>query len=145
MSEANQMGRDELKQIRPNVHLQPLGGFDNVAQPRDLAGNFATAACMTFEDAEVAPQELLTVYESIKQCLAMSDENVASEKLRQCADQAFDVAGSLLNKTVNKAIIAWVQECLPLVKTEKGISAFTQHLTSVVQQYSIIVSVKHRV
>ena len=66
MSEANQMGRDELKQLRPAAHLQPLGGFDNVDQPQVLAGNFATAACVAFEDAEVAPQELLTVFEAGK-------------------------------------------------------------------------------
>ena len=145
MSDTKQMGRDELKQLRPAVHLQPLGGFDKVNQPQILAGNFATAACIAMEDAEVSPQELLTVYESIKQVLAMSDEKDAAKKLRQSTEEAIDVAGSLLNKNINSAIVSWLQECMPLVHTEQGISALLQHLTSVVQQYSLIVSVKHRV
>ena len=145
MSNANQLGRDELKQLRPSAHLQPLGGFDNANHPRDLAGNFATAACIAFEDAEVAPQELLTVYEALKQCLALSDEKNAAAKVVRSTKEALEVAGSLLCKQVNRAVVDWIRECLPLVKTEQGIAAFIQHLTSVVQQYSLIVGAKHRV
>ena len=145
MPETKQLGRDELKQLRPGVHLKPRGGFDGVNQPRDLAGNFATAACSAFEYAEVAPQELLTVYEALKQCLAISDEKNAAAKVVRSTKEALEVAGSLLSKKINRAIVDWLRECLPLVQTDQGIAAFLQHMTSVVQQYSLIVGAKHRV
>lgn len=144
MSEIKQLSRDELKRLRPATYLQPRGGFDNVRDARELAGNFATAACMALEDAEASPQELLTVYEAIKQCLALSVEANPAKKIRQSVTEALGVASSLLDKEVNRGIAAWIRECVPLVQTDSGVEAFLQHLTSVVEQYALIVSVKFR-
>lgn len=145
MADTKSLGRDELKALRPATYLTPRGGFDQIKEPRELAGNFATAACLTFEDAEVSPQELMTVYEAIKQCLAISTEDNPADSLRQSVKEAIDVAGSLLAKPIHAAIVAWIRECLPQVQTASGVAAFMQHLTSVVEQYALVVSVKHRV
>ena len=120
------------------------GRLDEVAKPgSDLAGNLATAACLTFEDAEVSPQEFLTVYEAIKQCLDLSNENDPGQRMEQAISEALEVSASLLDKKINKAIVDWIGEWLPFVATEAGETAFMEHLSSVAKQYSLVMSLKH--
>ena len=144
MSEDISLARDEMQQLRPAIHLQGRGCLDEAGEPRgDLAGNFATAACFTFEDAELAPQELLTVYEAIKQCLELNDATDPAQRIQLAIDEAFEVASGLLGKDVNGAIVDWVQEWIPFITNEKAITAFMQHLSSVSQQYSLVMGLKH--
>jgi hypothetical protein len=144
MPAEKQLGREELLRLRPRVYLQDREWVDKSGQPRaDLAGNFATAACITFEDAELAPQELLTVYEAIKQCLELAATEDPAVKLQQAVDEAFELSSDLLGKEVNPAIVDWVREWIPFVQDENGTTAFQRHLTSVVQQYSLIIRFKH--
>jgi hypothetical protein len=136
--------KEDLRKLRPSTFFKKHGGFGDPEQSRDGAlGNLVTGACLTFEDAEVAPQELLTVYEAIKQCLEMTDAADPGQKLRQAVDEAFDITATVLGKDVNGAIVDWIRECLPFVKTEEDIAAFLQHLSSLVQQYSLVMSLKH--
>jgi hypothetical protein len=144
MPEVNELGRKELKQLRPNVFL-PKHGFDQAQEAgSESAGNFATAACIALEDAEASPQEFLTIYEAIKQCLELNDSPDASTKLHQAVEEATSLTEGLLVKKLNYAITAWIQECLPFVKTENGITAFMEHLRMVAEQYSLTMSLKHR-
>ncbi len=143
MPENTVLTRDELRKLRPSAYLQNHGGFGDPEQSRDGAlGNLITAACLTFEDAEVAPQELLTVYEAIKQCLELADGSPI-EKINQAVEEGLEITASLLQKKINPAIVAWIRECLPFAKSEEGIAAFVQHLSSLVQQYSLVMSLKH--
>jgi hypothetical protein len=143
MPEVNELGRSQLKQLRPSVYLDDHG-FDQAHETgSESAGNFATAACITLEDAEASPQEFLTVYEAIKQCLALAANAKPNEKLREAIEEATSLTEGLLMKKLNYAITAWIQECLPFVNTENGISAFMDHLRMVAEQYSLVMSLKH--
>jgi hypothetical protein len=137
------MGRDEIRQLRPQVFLQDGGCLTADGEPRDdLSGNFATAACITFEDAEAAPQEFLTVYEAIRQCWELAGGNDPAGQLPQVVDEGFELTSGLLGKEVNPAIAAWVREWLPFVQNEQGVQAMLQHLSSVAQQYALVMSLK---
>lgn len=143
MPEDTVLTRDELRLLRPGKFFKDRGGFGDAEQSRDGSlGNLATSACLTFEEAEVAPQELLTVYEAIKQCLELADGPPA-ERIRQAVEEAFEITASLLGKKVNSAIVAWIGDCLPFVTTEESIAAFKQHLSSLVQQYTLVMGLKH--
>jgi hypothetical protein len=144
MPQATQIGRDALLRLRPSAYLRGRGCLNDAGEPRDdLAGNFASAACSTFEDAELAPQELLTVYEAIKQCLKIGDAKDAVQRFRQAVDEAFDVTADLLNKNINPVIIDWVREWVPFIHSAKCIAAFLKHMSAVVQQYTLMMRIKH--
>lgn len=143
MPEVNDLGRTQLKQLRPGIYL-PSHGFDQAQEAgNESAGNFATAACISLEDAEASPQELLTVYDAIKQCLALTENKNANQRLRQAVEEATSLSEGLLVKKLNYAISAWVNECLPFVKTENGIKTFMEHLRTVAEQYSLTMSLKY--
>jgi hypothetical protein len=91
----------------------------------------------------LAPQELLTVYEAIKQCSELADADDPAEKLQQTVDEAFEVTSDMLGKEVNPAVVNWVREWIPFVKDQNGMIAFQRHMTSVVQQYSLVIRFKY--
>jgi hypothetical protein len=144
MSEATQIGPDELLRLRPSNFLAERGCLDAAGNPReDLSGNFATAASTTFESAELSPQELQTIYEAIKQCLEIVDDPDRKVKLQQAVDEAFTISADLLGKKINPALVAWIREWIPFIHSEACIAAFMRHLSAVVQQYTLIISLKH--
>lgn len=144
MVEQSERGPDDLRKLRPQVYLQAGGCLDEAGQPRqDLAGDFATAACLAYEDGQTSPQELSVVYEAIRQCLEMADQDsTPSERFQQTVNEAFELTTGMLRKEVNPAIAAWVREWIPFVDSEAAIEAFLQHLNSVSQQYSLIIGIK---
>lgn len=138
--------RDELAQLRPLTHLRGYGCLDESGEPRkDLTGTFATAACITFENGELAPQELATVYEAIKQCLEASNEKDPAERFRQAVDHALDVCAELLNKEINDSLVDWIYEWFPLIESATCIDAFLKHMNAVVKQYAVVMGLKSRV
>ena len=144
MSDATQIGRDELMRLRPSVYLQQRGCLDENGEPReDLAGNFATAASVTFENADLSPQELLTVYEAIKQVLDIVDVSDAKKRMQQAVDEALQITADLLGKDINPALVDWIREWLPFIDSEKCIAAFMRHMSAVVQQYTFVMSLKY--
>ncbi len=143
MPDVNELGRAQLKQLRPSTYL-PTHSFDQAVElGNESAGNFATAACIALEDAEASPQEFLTIYEAIKQCLEFTEGGDANQRLRQAVEEATSLTEGLLVKKLNYAISAWINECLPFVKTEAGIKAFMEHLRVVAEQYALTMSLKY--
>ena len=144
MSEVNSLGRNELKQLRPDAYLAETGFDDGHNPGSERAGNFVTAACITLEDGGAPPQEFLTIYEAIKQCLELAaDHSDPQERLRIATEEAIEVTESLLQKKLTPAVKAWVEECLPHVHTEEGIETFLDYLQAVAEQYSVTMSLKH--
>jgi hypothetical protein len=144
MAQTTQIGREALLELRPSAYLRGRGCLDEAGEPRgDLGGNFTSAASSTFEEAELAPQELLTFYEAIKQCLKIGDAKNASERFRQALDEAFDITADLLGKDINPAIIDWVREWVPFIHSAKCVIAFMRHMNAVVQQYTLTMRIKH--
>lgn len=145
MSDEVETGTEELRKLRPSSFLQGEGCLDAAGNPRaDLAGNFATAACLAFEDGEAAPQELATVYEAIKQCLELASDgdDLSTEEFSAVVDEAFELTSGMLGKEINPAIAAWVGEWTPYVDSPAGAKAFLSHMDSVVQQYTLIIGLK---
>jgi hypothetical protein len=144
MSLQKDLGPDQLRKLRPKVCLQARGRLAELAQPgSELSGNLATAACLSFEDGEVSPQEFLTVFEAIKQCLELSDESDPKQRVNQAVAEAFELTASLLNKKVNKTIVDWIGEWLPFIDSDENVNTFMDHLSSVAKQYSLVMSLKH--
>jgi hypothetical protein len=145
MATPTTLKREQLEQLRPLTHLRGYGCLDDNGEIReDLAGNFATAACIVFEKAELAPQELLTVCEAIKQCLAIVEEDNPARRLEEAVDQALDVAAHLLNKEINDALVDWIYEWFPLIESDRCIDAFMHHLNATTTQYAVIIGLKNR-
>jgi hypothetical protein len=144
MSGENELDPKQLRRLRPSVCLKAPGLLDKLAEPgSDFAGKFASAACLTFEDAEVSPEEFLTVYEAIKQCLELADNENPAERFQQAVNEGLEVSASLLDKEINRAIIDWIQEWVPFVDSEAGIAVFMEHVNSVAAQYALVMSLKH--
>lgn len=134
---------DELVELRPLRFLRGQGPTNDEGKPRDdLTGLFASAACTTFERAELSPQELATTYEAVKQCLGISDEPKPGPRFRKGVDHALDVCAELLAKEPNDALVDWIYEWFPLVESDAGIEAFHKHMNAVVTQYALIQSLK---
>jgi hypothetical protein len=134
----------QLRKLRPGTYLATPGRIDQVAETgSEAAGILTTAASLTFEDANVSPEEFLTVYEAIHQCLELSDEENPAQRVQQAVAEALQVTASLLDKPINEAIVAWISEWTAFVDSETALTAFMQHLSSVAQQYSLMVGLKH--
>lgn len=139
-----QIEREQLLKLRPSAILKRHGCVDDKGKPRvELRGDLVTAACLVFEDAQLAPQELLTVYEAIKQCLKVADADNPAKKFQQAANEAFQLTASLLQKEVNAAILDWVREWSQFMDSDACIAAFMSHLSAVVQQYTVTMSLKY--
>lgn len=137
------ISRTELEKIRPLTYLQGYGLLDEEGLPReDLAGVLASAACVQLEKAQASPQELLTVYEAIRQMLPVTRAPTAYERFGKTVDDAFDVTVSLLQKDVNDGIAAWIQEWQPFMESDASLQAFLSHLQSVTSLYSLVVGKK---
>jgi hypothetical protein len=144
MSDKTELDPKQLRQLRPSVCLKTPEFFEKFTTTgSEAAGKFATAACLTFEDAEVSPEEFLTVYEAIKQCLELADNENPGEKFQHAVSEGFDVSASLLDKEINPAIINWIQEWVSHVDSEADIDVFMEHLNSVATQYALVMSLKH--
>jgi hypothetical protein len=139
-----EIGREQLLKLRPSAILKRHGCVDDKGKPRvELRGDLVTATCIAFEDGQVAPQELLTVYEAIKQCLKVADADSPAKKFQQATNEAFEVTASLLQKDVNAAIVGWVREWPPFIDSDASIAAFMSHMSAVVQQYTVTMSLKY--
>jgi hypothetical protein len=138
-----QLSRTELEKIRPLTYLRGYGLLNEEGQPReDLAGVLASAACVQLEQAQAAPQELLTVYEAFRQVLPETRAPTAYERFGKTLDDAFDVTVSLLRKDINPGIADWIQEWQPFMESDASLQAFLAHLQSVASLYSLVVGKK---
>ena len=145
MTDQAAITRKDLEKIRPISYLEGYGLLDEEGKQReDLGGVLASAACVQFEDAQVAPQELLTVYEAIRQSLPLNPAPKAFDRFHDAVEQAFDVTVGLLRKDVNRAIADWIYEWQPFMEDDASIAGFLSHLRSVVTTYALVAGKKAR-
>lgn len=139
-----QLTRDRLADMRPLNFMRGQGPTTDEGKPRtDLGGAFASAACVTFEQGELAPQELGTTYEAIKQCLQISEVKDPGARFRAAVDHALDVIGELLQKEPNDELVDWIYDWFPLIDSDAAIEGFHQHMRAVVTQYTVIAGLKY--
>lgn len=144
MSEETMISAQALMEVRPLTHLRGLGCLDEAGQPReDLTGVLSAAACRQFEAAEVAPQEVATLYEAVRQCLDLED-GTAFERFQHGVDHAMDVTAELLDQDIHHTLYYWVMEWQPFMVSDPCLEAFLGHLQSVVATYGWILAMKER-
>lgn len=144
MTNESIVSKEEMKNMRPLSYLRGLGCLDETGVPRDdLAGVLCAAAVMQFEAGEVAPQELMTLFEAIKQCLAIQS-GTAFEQFQEGIDQAMDITADLLNKEINGTLYGWIMEWQPFMESPPCLDAFIGHLVSVVTTYGLVMAMKQR-
>jgi hypothetical protein len=96
------------------------------------------------ERAEVAPQELLTVSEALRQAADFVDADTPNARFVTAVDAAFDATVGLLRKDIHPALHAWVYEWRAFVDTQPALEAFLGHMQSVSSLYALIQSRKAR-
>lgn len=139
------LSKTELLALRP---LDQLAGYGPVGANGlvrdDLLGPLSSAACLQFERAEVAPQELLTVSEALRQAAEFVDADTPSARFTAAVEAAFDATVGLLRKDIHPALHAWVYEWRAFVDTQPALEAFLAHMQSVASLYALVQSRKAR-
>ncbi len=144
MSEATQIESNALLQLRPSKFLAERGCLNEAGAPRDdLSGNFATAACKTFENAELAPKSCRLFMKQSNSVWRSSTTPTPRKGCNKPSTRRSMITADLLGKKINPALVAWIREWIPFINSEASIAAFLRHMTAVVQQYTLIISLKH--
>lgn len=125
--------------IRPLQFLRgkPLALPDGGPNP-ELTGTLAALAVREFEKAELAPQELSSFIEALKQVLALSGETAPDDRYAAACDEALDLIARLLQKQPNALMEEWAGQFTPLITTTADLDAVLQHLKSALALYTLV-------
>ena len=134
----------------PDTTLTPAGFLsrsslvtpDNRPNPA-LNGSLCPAALRTFEQQGLAPQELETFVEALRQMLPAQETGTPAEKFEAATDGALDLLARLLNKEPNPVLERWAMEFVPFIESDAGAKAAVAHFQNILALYTVVMSLKH--
>lgn len=138
------LSREQLLARRAADYLRQ-GLCDEAGHLRqELTGLEAFAVSTQFDEAAVSPQELAFTLDMLKQVLDMSqgDGQAADVRFKAARREALEHVSGLLAQHNHIAILGWLKECTPFIKSEADIQAFVKFFQAVLQQYSALQAIK---
>lgn len=135
------ISRETLLALTPDVYLRSGFREDGRIRAR-LTGDYATAAAVQLEEAEVAPQELSFLFEAIKQALPLHHGD-AAPRLRGALQEAYETAREIIGQTNNPGLVKWVDACAAHVVSTTDVDDFIIHLQATLRQHAVFHALRH--
>src|SRR5437016_6296120 len=129
--------------LRPAAFLSAQALTLANGQPNPAVnGKLCPAALQAFEREEVAPQELETFVEALRQLLPAQERGTPSERFAAATDEALDLLVRVLNKEPNHAIERWALEFAPFIGSDAAIKAVLAHFQNTLALYAVVIDLK---
>jgi hypothetical protein len=129
--------REELLALTTAQYLaEGYVGADG-APRRAFLSDYATAAGTQFLAADVSPQELSLITQTVRQFLPMSD-GTPGQRARAAVDRALGVIAHAIRQRSGAVLKTWLHACAAAVVTEVDLAMFLAHLLATERQYGLL-------
>jgi hypothetical protein len=129
--------------LRPAAFLsaRPLTLPDGRPNPA-VNGKLCPAALRVFEKDELAPQELETFVEALRQLLPTHENGTPAERFAAATEEALELVARVLNKEPNRALERWAKEFIPFINSDADLNAALSHFQNTLALYTVVINLK---
>ena len=106
-----------------------------------LIGEYATAAAVQLQEAEVAPQEFAFLFEALRQVLPRH-QGAARDRLQRAVAEASETVRAIIGQANNRGLLAWLDACAAHVTSETDLEDLIAHVQAVLRQYTVFTAIR---
>jgi hypothetical protein len=129
--------REELLALTTAEYLAEGYVRPDGALRRAFLSDYATTAGTQFLAADVSPQELSLIAQTVRQFLPMSD-GAPGQRARAAVDRALGVIAHAIRQRSSAVLKTWLHTCAAAVVTEVDLAMFLAHLLATERQYGLL-------